>query len=351
VALQALHRSLRWAGYDVPVAPLATGTAGGRARFGQAMRWLWRGWPKPVTLGTGRNPTLASVVVPGDAGAWQLVGEGYRFTEGPTVNARGEVFFNDIPASKTYKVGLDGQVGLWLADSSKANGQAFGPDGRLYAMAGGAGQVLAHGATPEGQPAGQRPAVVAEGFSGNDLVVAHNGNVYLTSPPDTREPARPSNVWLVRPNGQKQVVDTGLKYANGIALSPDQRTLYVDDHRSRWVFRYRIQPDGTLKRRQRFCALVVPETADDSSADGIKVDRLGRLFVATRTGLLQICDGDGRVVAIVPTPNRRISNLTFGGPDFDVLYATAGDRVWRRKLNVQGANAWAPPLNERAQPR
>jgi sugar lactone lactonase YvrE len=175
-------------------------------------------------------------------------------------------------------------------------------------------------------------------------VVAHNGNVYVTSPPDAREPARPSNVWLVRPDGQKQVVDTGLKYANGVALSPDQRTLYVDDHRSRWVFRYQIQPDGTLKHRQRFCALVVPETADDTSADGIKVDRQGRLFVATRTGLLQICDGDGRVVAILPTPNRRISNLTFGGPNFDVLYATAGDRVWRRKLNVQGANAWAPPI-------
>jgi gluconolactonase len=341
LAIQALHRSLRWAGHDVPPTLLTTGPTGGRARLGQAMRWLWRGWPKPIALGPGRNPTLASLLVPGDAGGWQLVGEGYRFTEGPTANARGEVLFNDIPASRTYKVGLDGQVTVWLADSRKANGQAFGRDGRLYAIAGGAGQVLAYNPQLEQQ----RPAVVAEGFSGNDLVVAHNGNVYVTSPPDAREPARPSNVWLVRPDGQKQVVDTGLKYANGVALSPDQRTLYVDDHRSRWVFRYQIQPDGTLKHRQRFCALVVPETADDTSADGIKVDRQGRLFVATRTGLLQICDGDGRVVAILPTPNRRISNLTFGGPDFDVLYATAGDRVWRRKLNVQGANAWAPPIS------
>ena len=343
LALQALLRSLRWAGYELPTAPVAAGSPGGRARFGQAMRWLWRGWPKPIAPGPGRNPTLAELLVPGEAGGWQLVGEGYRFTEGPTTNARGEVFFNDIPASRTYKVGLDGQVSVWLTDSRKANGQAFGPDGRLYAMAGGAGPVLAYDEQ-------QRLAVVAEGFSGNDLVVAHNGNVYVTSPPDSREPARPSNVWLVRPDRSKQVVDSGLKYANGVALSPDQRTLYVDDHRSRWVFRYQIQPDGTLKHRQRFCALVVPETADDTSADGIKVDRQGRLFVATRTGLLQICDGEGRVVAILPTPNRRISNLTFGGPDFDVLYATAGDRVWRRKLKLQGANAWAPPIAETPPP-
>ena len=81
---------------------------------------------------------------------------------------------------------------------------------------------------------------------------------------------------------------------------------------------------------------MVPETADDTSADGIKVDRLGRLYVATRTGLLQICDGEGRVVAILPTPNRRISNLTFGGPDFDVLYATAGDRVFPPQAESPG---------------
>jgi gluconolactonase len=333
---QALHRALRWAGYDVPAELRPAVGASGRARFSQAMRWLWRGWPQqPVAPRPGKNPVLSEILI--SAADWELVGEGYRFTEGPTVNPKGEVFFNDIPAARTYKVGLDGQVSVFLSDSRKANGQAFGPDGRLYAMTGGAGQVMAY--DPQG-----RGSVITEGFSGNDLVVAHNGNIYLTSPPDAREPARASHVYLVRPDGQKLQVDTGLKYANGIALSPDQRTLYVDDHRSRWVFRYQIQPDGTLKHKQRFCALVVPETADDTSADGIKVDRLGRLYVATRTGLLQICDGEGRVVAILPTPNRRISNLTFGGPDFDVLYATAGDRVFRRKLKVQGANAWAAPL-------
>ena len=79
---------------------------------------------------------LREILIPGED--WTLVAEGYRFTEGPAANAKGEVFFNDIPNSKAYKIGLDGKVSLFLADTKRANGQAFGPDGRLYAVATGA---------------------------------------------------------------------------------------------------------------------------------------------------------------------------------------------------------------------
>jgi gluconolactonase len=336
LANQVLERALAFAGYDVRAswrAGVRRGPASAAA-FAQAQRGLWRDWPRPPAARRSGNATLAQLLIPGED--WQLVGQGYRFVEGPAVSARGEVFFNDIPAARTYKVGLDGQVTIFLADSQKANGQAFGPDGRLHAITGGPGKVMAYDAQGGGTP-------LADGFSGNDLVVAHDGNVYVTNPPDGRDPTAPSRVWLVRPGGSKQVVDSGLRYANGIALSPDQRELYVDDHRSRWVYRYRVQPDGTLADKQRFCALYVPETADDSSADGMKVDVEGRLYVATRTGLLQICDRQGQVVAIIPTPNRRISNVVFGGPRFDILFATAGDRVWKRRLNTVGVNAWAPP--------
>jgi sugar lactone lactonase YvrE len=64
--------------------------------------------------------------------------------------------------------------------------------------------------------------------------------------------------------------------------------------------------------------------------------------VTTRLGI-QVCDQAGRVNAILPTPNGKVSNLAFGGEKFDVLYATCGDRIYRRRLAVQGANAWAEP--------
>ena len=226
-----------------------------------------------------------------------------------------------------------------MADSKRGSGQAFGPDGRLYMVATGEQKVVAY------DQAG-RSTTIAEGFIGNDIVVSSNGNVYVTNPPADNENA-PSKVWLIKPNGEKIVVDTGLKYANGITLSPDQTLLYVADYRSHWVYSYVIQADGSLQFKQRFYWLHVPDTTDQSNADGIRVDSDGRLYVATAMGI-QVCDQAGRVQCIIPTPNRRLSNLTFGGEHFDTLYATCGDRVYKRKLKAKGAQAWDKPLKPAA---
>jgi sugar lactone lactonase YvrE len=188
--------------------------------------------------------------------------------------------------------------------------------------------------------------VIAEGIAGNDLVVANNGNVYVTHPPAGNS-NDPSKVWLIKrgASGQfeKQVVDNGLRYANGVTLSPDQTLLYVDDYRSHWVYSYRIMPDGTLTFKQRFYWLHVPDNADDSGADGMRVDRDGRLYVATRAGI-QICDQAGKVQCILAMPNGRAANLTFGGENFDMLFVTSGDKVYKRKLKVRGYQSWEKPL-------
>jgi len=192
-------------------------------------------------------------------------------------------------------------------------------------------------------------------FNGpNDLVVKSNGSVYFT---DTvwglrgadKDPAREipySGTFLVK-NGTATLLlsdkDTPGAFGNGITLSPDQTLLYVADYRSHWIYSYRVQPDGTLTFRQRYYWLHAPDTADDSGADGIRVDSDGRLYVATRLGI-QVCDQAGRVNCIIQTPNGRVSNVSFGGANFDTLFATCGDKVYKRKLKVKGANAWAAPL-------
>jgi gluconolactonase len=341
MANQTMERALTFAGYEVRHVWGNGGHTGKQATavFPDAMRWLWQDWPRPVGAGQTNNDTLSAILIPGED--WQLVSEGYKFLEGPAVNAKGEVFFNDVTNSKTYNISRDGRVGQFIADSKTGSGQAFGPDGRLYAVAMGEQKVIAY--EPDGSA-----KVIAEGFVGNDVVVAHNGNVYVTNPPADNVNA-PSNVWLIRPNGEKSIVDTGLKYANGITLSPDQTLLYVADYRSHWVYSYLIQPDGTLLDKQRFYWLHVPDTSDQSNADGMRVDRDGRLYVATAMGI-QVCDQAGRVQCIIPTPNRRLSNLSFGGQHFDTLFATCGDKVYKRKLKVVGANAWAAP-NKPAPPR
>jgi sugar lactone lactonase YvrE/predicted alpha/beta superfamily hydrolase len=339
MANNTIERALTFAGYEVNHV-WGEGAHNGRhgaALFPDAMRWLWKGWPAPVKAGKSKNATLETILIPGEE--WQLVGEGYRFTEGPASNARGEVFFTDVPNSKIYKVGLDGTVRPFIADSKRASGAEFGPDGRLYTVAGATQQIIAY----DGAGA---PAVVGEGFAGNDLTVASNGNVYVTNPPPGNS-NDPSRLWLIRPNGERKELDSGLRFSNGLTLSPDQTLLYVADMRSHWVYSYQVQPDGTLANKQRYYWLHVPDTHDDSGADGMRVDRDGRLYVATRMGV-QICDQAGRVNAILPTPNGRVSNLCFGGANGDTLFATCGDKVYKRKLKVKGAPAWAAPIKPAA---
>ena len=176
-------------------------------------------------------------------------------------------------------------------------------------------------------------------------MVAHNGNIYVTQPAANNR--APSKVWLIRPSGEKVEVDSGLRFANGVTLSPDQSLLYVADYWSHWVYSYHIQPDSTLGAKQRYYWLHCPDSADDSSADGMKADRDGRLYVATSMGI-QVCDQAGRVNCIIPTPNKRITNLCFGGEHNDTIFATCVDKVYKRKVKTRGVHAWAAPVKPAA---
>ena len=337
MANQEMERALVFAGYEVNH---SWGDGGhsvehGTKIFAEAMRWIWNDWPAPVRAGAG-SQQLKDILLPNEP--WIQIADGYQFTEGPAANAAGEVFFNDVPASKTYKIGLEGKVELFLADSKKGDGQAFGPQGHLVAVAGESSQILSY------DPAGNAK-VVADGFRGNDLVVRHDGGIYVTNP--GWNGTEPSKVWYIDRHGEKKVVDTGLKFSNGIAMSPDQSLLYVADSRSHWVYSYQIQADGSLAHKQKYYHLHVPDTADDSGADGMRTDVDGRLYVATRMGI-QICDQAGRVNAIIPTPNGRVSNFCFGGANFDTIYACCGDRIYRRKIKVAGTRSFQAPLKPAA---
>src|SRR5262249_13284745 len=152
---------------------------------------------------------------------------------------------------KTYKLGPDGKASVFVEDSKRANGQAFGPDGRLYAVRTATQQVVAY--DPEG-----KMEVIADGIAGNDLVVRHDGGIYVTHPGGGNNP---SLVWYISPKKEKTIVDKGLRFANGVTLSPDQTLLYVADYWSHWVYSYQIQPDGSLTAKQKYYHLHMPDTA------------------------------------------------------------------------------------------
>ncbi|MEX2233108.1 MAG: SMP-30/gluconolactonase/LRE family protein [Cyclobacteriaceae bacterium] len=339
-ANESMERALTFAGYDVNHVWGNGGHNGlhGSAVFPDAMRWLWRDYPNPIKAGQSKNQFLVDILVE-DKG-WELVGENYGFTEGIAVNARGEVFFQDIPNAKTYKIGLAGKPQLYITDSKKASGTTFSAAGDMLAITGGWSEPptkQVHRYKTSGTY-----AVVADETPGNDITISFNGNIYVTSP-DGRE--RPSKLYLIKPNGERSLVDEGLKFANGLCLSPDQTQLYVTESATHWVWVYQIQPDGTLSHKQKYGWLHVRDADENAWSDGLKCDRDGRIYVASLSGI-QIMDQLGRVNAIIPAPKTKgqVSNLCFGGPDFDMMYITCHDKVFRRKVKVKGANNFEKPV-------
>ncbi|MGL4420730.1 MAG: SMP-30/gluconolactonase/LRE family protein [Gemmataceae bacterium] len=330
MANQAMERSLSFAGYEVEH-KWGTGKHNNQHAtecFPAAMEFLWKDWPNPVKSGKG-SPQMQDILLP-DQG-WTLVGDGYKFTEGPAVDAKGNAIFCDVPTSKIYSVTGEKIPPVKLANTPRASGAAYGPDGRLYVC--GSDKIVAYDST------GQATEIV-QGIGGNDLTVLNNGNIYVTNP--NANPNDRSRVWLVRPNGEKVAVDSGLGFANGITVSPDQTLLYVADSRSHWVYSYQIQPDGKLAHKQKYYWIHMPDNSDDSGADGLRCDTAGRLYVATKLGI-QFCDQAGRVNGIIPTPNGKASNLCFAGPKFDTMIVTANEKVYARKVKVTGSNAFAAP--------
>jgi len=129
--------------------------------------------------------------------------------------------------------------------------------------------------------------------------------------------------------------------ANGICLSPDHSLLYVSDPNGKWIWSYRVQPDGTLANEEPFFRMETTDEASASGAAGMAMDSKGLLYVATFFGI-QICDQQGRVVAILNPPETAvpalgtISGVALGGPDHQYLYAVVGNQVFRRHLVPRG---------------
>jgi gluconolactonase len=323
--------ALEFAGYEVNHAWGDGGHTGKQAAaiLPEALRWLWKDFPaKKIATGANPKQPVMEVLAPGEG--WTLVGEGYHFTEGPTANARGELYFSDRKANRIYKVGLDGKVAVFAENAGGPNGMMVGPDERLYVCQTDRQRVAAY------DPGGKM-TVIATGLEPNDLAISHQGDVYVTDP-------NHKQLWLIDRKHGKRVVDTGITFPNGLTFTPDQSLLLVADTHGRFVYSFQVQPDGGLSQKQPFCHLHIPDTQLDSGADGLKVDADGRLYVATHLGV-QLCDQAGRVTGIINRPpGRWLANIAFAGPNFDELYATVADKVWKRKTRAKGVLSAQPPI-------
>jgi sugar lactone lactonase YvrE len=338
MANQTMASALQYAGYEVR---FVRGTGGHEARHGgsifpDALRWVWQGYPAPVRKsterGAGERHFITEILDP--ASEWELVGDGYTFTEGPAVDRQGNVFFVDVEApGRISRVAPGGKTGPVEGRHGQSERSDVWSRRKALRRQGDRKRIAAY--TAEGTE-----SAFADGIRGNDLAVTSRGGVYVTEPA-TRQ------VWYIDPSSAKRVVnERSLVFPNGVLLSPEEALLYVADTATKWVWSFHVLADGSLANAEPFFRMEMPEESGNgplrSGADGMTVDTEGYLYVATKLGV-QICDQPGRVVGIIsPASKADISNVVFAGPDMQWLYVTEGDKVFRRHLRRKGVFPWAP---------
>ena len=259
-----------------------------------------------------------------------LVDDGYEFLEGPLWRD-GVLLFSDIPASTIYALTPPSSVEVFRAPSGQANGLARLPDGRLLAAEHAGRRVSV-------TEADGRVTSFADRFEGkrfnspNDLVVRSDGTVYFTDPPFGLSGAREldfNGVFRVAPDGSVHAEHRGSidSRPNGVALSPDERVLYVADTAAREVRAYDVAADGSTSGERVFAS-------DTRNADGMTIDAHGNLYVSTSDGVAVFAP-DGDRWGTIPIPQVP-ANCAFGGEDRRTLYVTAGDALYAVRLDVQG---------------
>jgi gluconolactonase len=275
---------------------------------------------------TGIDPLLGR-------GALEKVRGEFTFTEGPVwIASKGVLLFSDIPAGTINQLQPPATVTVFRRPSGAANGLGIDAQGRLIASEGDNRRVsrtLADGTV----------VTVAERWQGkrlnspNDNITRSDGTVYFTDPPYGLPPGQAreldfQGVFRVDPAGMLHLESMDMNRPNGVALSADEKTLYVDDSVSALVRRFPVRPDGSLGPPTVF----VPSTG--GGGDGMAMDDAGNLYVATNAGV-QVYQPNGRLWGTIPVPEVP-SNCTFGGPDRKTLYITAKTSLYRVTLKVPG---------------
>jgi sugar lactone lactonase YvrE/enterochelin esterase-like enzyme len=327
---QEMDKALKFSGYDYIFRIINGGhVAGFYDYYQEGMAYLWKDWPKPVQAGPS-SPRAQDILLPGEG--WTLVQDGYKHARGATCNATGDVFFADVTDNKIYRIDGNGKSEEYVSDADQANGLTVGADGFLYAVSAGSGNIIRYD--------GVTGIVVQKNIHGRSILAMPGGGFYVTT--DGRRSGEGSQVWFLKGQG-RDVVDTGLKFATGLAYRPDQWLLAVADGHSKWAYSYEIdQGSGLLQNRERYFWLHQPDGEDDAGVEALCYAREGQLFAASRLGI-QVCADDGPTQVILPLPDRsRATAVCLGGKDMDMLYAFSAHQIWRRKVKVHAMGAFTP---------
>jgi len=311
--------------------------------------------PSEVNVEVERKSDAIDKIVPANPKVFKLA-EGFQFTEGPVWVREGSyLLFSDPNANRIYKYTSDGQLSVFRENSGYSgsdiaeyrqpgsNGLTLDPQGRLTINQHGNRRVLLID--------GDKETVLADRLEGkrlnspNDLVYRSDGTLFFTDPPfglpkfhqDPRKELSFEGVFSLH-NGKLRAVSKDMTGPNGLALSPDEKYLYVGnwDEKKKVVYRYTVTPDGNLENGKIFFDMT--SAPGEDAIDGVKVDSAGNVYISGPGGLWVVSPA-GEHLGTIHLPMHP-HNMAWGDDDRKTLYMTARSGLYRIRLNVAGAGVF-----------
>ncbi|MBC7889715.1 MAG: SMP-30/gluconolactonase/LRE family protein [Ferruginibacter sp.] len=260
------------------------------------------------------------------------VSDQFKFTEGPAVDKKGNIYFTDQPNDKIWKYGIDGKLSVFMDKTGRSNGLYFDKKGRLLACADERNELWAITLK-------RQVVVLLNEFNGqklngpNDLWIDKKGGIYFTDPyyqrpywarkkPDLE---KQSVYYLAKGNKEAVLVDSLLVQPNGIVGTPDGSNLFVADIRDNKTYKYTINEDGSLVNRQLFV---------NQGSDGMTLDNMGNLYLTGKG--VTIYDKLGTRIGNIAVPSNWVGNICFGGKNRTTMFITASESVYTLQMLVRG---------------
>jgi gluconolactonase len=286
------------------------------------------------------------------------------FLEGPAADSDGHVYFSDIRNNRILRLSPDGTLSVFREDSGRTNGNVFDIAGRLVSCEGAEFGAGGRRRVVRTDMRSGQVSVLSERYDGkrhnspNDAVVDSKGRIYFTDPRygDRSDMEMDvEGVYRVELDGTvtRVLAQPAIGRPNGIAITPDDRTLYVIDAHpvpggNRKVWAFSIDSDGTLTKQRE-----IYDFAPGRGGDGMELDQQGNLYVCA--GIINprgphetdqnppgvyVITPQGNLLGRIPIPEDLITNCCFGGPDWKTLYVTAGKTLYSVRVTIAGYHAY-----------
>lgn len=257
----------------------------------------------------------------------EKLADGFKFTEGPIADAKGNIYFTDIPNNRIHKWSADGKLSTFRENSGAANGLDIDNEDNIYVCEGANRRITR--IDTQGNV-----TVLCDNYKGkklnspNDLWRDKKGGIYFTDPgPGSRKDMElGGNFAFYLPADSKEpiVVADDLSAPNGIVGTNDSRFLYIADYSGHKTWVYKVNDDGTLSDKKMFVPI---------GSDGMEIDELGNVYLTGKS--VFIVSPQGKKIGFIDVPNPP-SNLCFGGKDGKTLFITARDSLYSIRMNVKG---------------